>query len=588
MAPRVYTMRQGSFFRPLEWRWLNNAVLDTDVQEWLAKKDYPNARAVLVDGFHRNFTTPAEGETDEAFKKRRRGAKKSRKENIVRIRAESEEEFQTRMQNLPDHIGVWLANWRHRRARQGGKRWQPQTVPLPVKRKPRTITPFDAYCKTGPAPKGSDYADKRCNLGELRAARKAAWDKLSPDEQDNYRTVAVALMVKQEGFSEVVTEDGEDVTQEAVAHAEDIAAHVDGIVKGLHESVGWGGIAIFGGPDENGEGRMHITGVGTNRHGDTFLDVLLNHIGWTPLEFDTLFSLWVEQCRDGPQTAPNPMNTATARRAMDYIHREGPTGCAGNTPPYTAAVSLASDALANWETAPPPVFPLPVSNYGELDEASRRQHLLSNALHHLSLTTRREPSTSPAPFTADPILLSAFDTTNAGGGTSETTTPHDDPPALEMNGEGDAPDFPPPDVTPGVGEAPSVFASNVNYDPMCMDLECRLDVEHSDIPIHVHTPRPDCHGPTVLRAEGFNTAFEDVSELQTGQASTSQLTSLSTIESAPATSSHRNKRTEVSGVPMPGASGAAVVLRPMRARSTKSRQDTADGTLPLTAAKRGN
>ena len=86
-----------------------------------------------------------------------------------------------------------------------------------MKRKPRTITAFDAFCKRGPSPKGSDFVDKRCNLGDLRNARKAAWDLLSPEEQDDYRTVAIALMVEAEGSSDGVTEDVEYHGLEVVA-----------------------------------------------------------------------------------------------------------------------------------------------------------------------------------------------------------------------------------------------------------------------------------------------------------------------------------------------------------------------------------
>ena len=37
-----------------------------------------------------------------------------------------------------------------------------------------------------------------------------------------------------------------------------IAAHIDEFVNILHESVCWGGFAVFGGPDKNGEARMHM------------------------------------------------------------------------------------------------------------------------------------------------------------------------------------------------------------------------------------------------------------------------------------------------------------------------------------------
>ena len=41
--------------------------------------------------------------------------------------------------------------------------------------------------------------------------------------------------------------------------------------------------------------------MGTNRNGQSFLDALLPLVGLTQLEFDTVFSLWVEQCRQGRQ-----------------------------------------------------------------------------------------------------------------------------------------------------------------------------------------------------------------------------------------------------------------------------------------------
>ena len=42
------------------------------------------------------------------------------------------------------------------------------------------------------------------------------------------------------------------------SHAEDIVDYVEKVVTHLHESVGWGGFAVFGGPDENGDGRFHV------------------------------------------------------------------------------------------------------------------------------------------------------------------------------------------------------------------------------------------------------------------------------------------------------------------------------------------
>ena len=102
LMARGYTMRQNSFFRTSEWDWLKKAVLKPDIQEWIAKQNYSNAHTVLVEGFQKKFTTSAEGESKEVYKKCHCGMKKNRKDQIVCIHTESEEEFEWRMAVLPD------------------------------------------------------------------------------------------------------------------------------------------------------------------------------------------------------------------------------------------------------------------------------------------------------------------------------------------------------------------------------------------------------------------------------------------------------------------------------------------------------
>ena len=62
MARRAYAMRQNSYWRPDEWNWLSAAVLDADIQEYLAKTEYQKARALLAARFRAVFTSPSAGE----------------------------------------------------------------------------------------------------------------------------------------------------------------------------------------------------------------------------------------------------------------------------------------------------------------------------------------------------------------------------------------------------------------------------------------------------------------------------------------------------------------------------------------------
>ncbi|KAI1785015.1 hypothetical protein LXA43DRAFT_838592, partial [Ganoderma leucocontextum] len=296
-----YALRQDSYWFRQEWTYLDEAVQNSDVQEFLGKGNLDKARGLLVALFRLKFTGPVRGETEDEFKKRLRGTSKARKASVTQRSTETLEQWQARMLKLPDEVATWLKTWRSRNVRQGGKRWVPAPIPLPPKRKPRATTPFDVFCKSEQAPKGEDYltADgRRCDVPGLRAARKQAWNKLTDEQKAPFNQAVETMVGERAGVIHIPQPTPSELPQTS-SHAEDIAAHVDHFVTGLHESVSWGGFAVFGGPDEKGDARIHVTGAGTNRHGLTFLDAFLQTVGWTQLEFETVFALWVEQCREG-------------------------------------------------------------------------------------------------------------------------------------------------------------------------------------------------------------------------------------------------------------------------------------------------
>ena len=101
--PRLqFAARQNSFFRVPERRFLDRVILDTDVQEALSKREFAKVRALLLNAFRQEFTSPPSGESEKTYKNRRRWAAQHRKQAITRILPETEEQWQARMQNLPD------------------------------------------------------------------------------------------------------------------------------------------------------------------------------------------------------------------------------------------------------------------------------------------------------------------------------------------------------------------------------------------------------------------------------------------------------------------------------------------------------
>ena len=95
-------MKQGSYWRVDEWEFLERTVNDPEVQLFVAKGEHNHARAVLTTLFRAKFTGPSGAESEDAFKKRFRWTKKARKGVVVRRRAETPEEWHTRMASLND------------------------------------------------------------------------------------------------------------------------------------------------------------------------------------------------------------------------------------------------------------------------------------------------------------------------------------------------------------------------------------------------------------------------------------------------------------------------------------------------------
>ena len=89
-----------------------------------------------------------------------------------------------------------MKNWCSKKGQDEKKeKKKKELLPIPAIKTttPLAVTPFRAYCKSGSAPPGKDHLEpdgRRCGLAILNAARKAAWNLLSSEEQESYREVA--------------------------------------------------------------------------------------------------------------------------------------------------------------------------------------------------------------------------------------------------------------------------------------------------------------------------------------------------------------------------------------------------------------
>ena len=99
---REYALRQDSFWFKAEWAFLSKAILEDDVQKWLAKPDLEKARSVLVGRFRETFKGPVAGETADEFAKRLRGTARSRRKDVYQRKTETQEQWEIRMRKLPD------------------------------------------------------------------------------------------------------------------------------------------------------------------------------------------------------------------------------------------------------------------------------------------------------------------------------------------------------------------------------------------------------------------------------------------------------------------------------------------------------
>ncbi|KAI1782323.1 hypothetical protein LXA43DRAFT_977623 [Ganoderma leucocontextum] len=565
MAPRAYSMKQDSFFRPQEWEFLERVVLDVEVQEYVAKGEYNKARAILASRWHEEFKGPTGGESDEIYKRRLRFAKKTRKGHIARRRAETQEEWDARMRLLNNRLSKWLSNWRQKARRRGTKPWHPPVIGAPKARKPRKRTAFDAFCQSDEAPKGSDFktADGlRCDLAGLNAARTAAWQSLCPDKQAEY------LAIAQETFEDPASEEdscspspeagGHDASQGRVATAEAIVTYIDEFVQVMHHDVSWGGMVIFGGPDHTGEARIHAQTAGTNRHGQTFLDAMLQVIGWTQLDFDTVFSLWLEQCRQGPQDAEDRTFAEAARRAIQPNNA------------ITRGTVMGTQLGSAFTVGPEHAAP---------DAAA-----VLEALNRLTLAI--QPRTTPAPETpaALPPMATPFAEIPMENVASDPPLP-DLVPASAATSYAPESQIPSP-VCPALLPPPPVLARGTLFthvDPLVAslappsvinyDIGCQF--RNISFPEDPMDWQPD--------DQGFSQGVQNEGEsrdVEHGTARAEGGPGHTSGGAEPVVASGRarqRKPTELSGVPMPGLRGVPVVERVLRPRNPRNREETMDG-----------
>ncbi|EIW61153.1 uncharacterized protein TRAVEDRAFT_43978 [Trametes versicolor FP-101664 SS1] len=287
---------------------------------------------VLCPLFTKKFKSPWPGESPTSFAKRKRNMTRAKKLEAKAHPAETQEEFEERMKNLPKIMYTWVSDELHtnpkRQASSSAPVVQIPLVPLP-KIRTRRRSALDMYIKEAPRRSGSPTSG-RFDVNEYRASCKDTLEDFTPDQLATYEAKAQAFNDK---F--VRPPNAQDGPAEAppALPAEAVAYWLDRTIDALYEQLGWGGVFIVGGPGLSGEPVHYIAERGKNRHGLTFLEALRQLGRWTPQEFEGLVGLWLEQSRKttaSSDLAPFVGNAERMLQGMRTASSPRVTGLAGS------------------------------------------------------------------------------------------------------------------------------------------------------------------------------------------------------------------------------------------------------------------
>ncbi|KAI0644778.1 hypothetical protein C8Q79DRAFT_912109 [Trametes meyenii] len=278
--------KQNAFFADSETEWLCQRYHEPHIQKLIANGgSFLNEIADKLDTeYGVRFGSPREGESEQAWQKRRRNATSERKEAIdfMRKAAETEEEAAVRADEN-QHIKAYIKDYKHRvkqshqtTAALGGV---PPLTPVRTRKVGGVDAFYNSPLRLQMIPDIPKQPDGRADVRELRKITAEAYRQLTPEQRAEY---------EQDAEESNLVKDAENL-EFAGSQSELIRAMTVPSIKGFMDAVGerlrdrahWVMASFVGGPDEDGVVKLMRASTGTDELGRDYFTALAAEIGWT-------------------------------------------------------------------------------------------------------------------------------------------------------------------------------------------------------------------------------------------------------------------------------------------------------------------
>ncbi|EIW62389.1 uncharacterized protein TRAVEDRAFT_45209 [Trametes versicolor FP-101664 SS1] len=294
--------KQDEDLRDPEKEWLEVQFKRADVQAKLAGESnsiLKDVTRLIYPDYLTVFSGPLEAETEAAFKRRLKNAKKEKKGSMFRRPAEELDEVEERKSKRFNVLKEWFKR-RRRREKENGKESAPlpPVPPLTPQRRGRRKGGLDMYIASPAGKKlrattSSDWAGP----GKHRQKLAQAFHDLHPDSQADFDGQARAKNA--ELLAEELDEAGSSEEILRVLKVPGVRDWFQGIMEHLREEVEWIGGVLVGGPDENGEIKLVNASNGRDAKDRDYFGALAEEIGWNRKVLMTWSLSWFQRAFTG-------------------------------------------------------------------------------------------------------------------------------------------------------------------------------------------------------------------------------------------------------------------------------------------------
>ncbi|KAH9884305.1 hypothetical protein C8Q73DRAFT_659653 [Cubamyces lactineus] len=288
--------KQNEILWEEEKEWLALQYPRPDVQDALANSQKKLVKAVDIiwPDYQKRFKGPLPAESEHTFKRRLLNAPADRKKLISRRKAESVNDVTVRMQRRKKDLKEWLKKHKYYDAR---KKTSDSSVVIPAltPQRRRGVGAVDVFAQS---PLRQELVpDPPRNVGTRRSVVAAAFHHLDPEVQATFAASAQTLN-KERLAQELEEAGGEDEVTRGLK-VPSISPWYHGIMQHLLDEVGWIGVAVLGGPNEEGHMIMFSYAKHTDRKGENFWQALAKEVGWDEAHLMNWALHFLEGCNPG-------------------------------------------------------------------------------------------------------------------------------------------------------------------------------------------------------------------------------------------------------------------------------------------------